>query len=50
MSGFQAFFSKPAGDAYWAGVPREFLTIQGAATDYKLREGDKCRMPGKPLP
>jgi hypothetical protein len=50
MSGFQAFFSKPGADAHWAGVPREFLTIPNAHTDYKLREGDKCQKPGKPLP
>lgn len=50
MSGFQAFFSKPDGDAYVADVPRDFLRIPNAAVDYKLREGDKCRKPGKPVP
>ena len=49
MSGYQAFFSKPGEDAYWAGMPREFIERGGIGADYVRREGSKCRKPGKPV-
>lgn len=50
MSGFQAFFSKPGEEAFWAGVPREFIERGGGVGgDYPRREGAKCRKPGKPV-
>jgi hypothetical protein len=50
MSGFQAFFAKPGGDADWSGVPREFLSIAADRRGYKVREADMCRRPGRPIP
>lgn len=49
MSGYQAFFSKPGEDAYWAGMPREFIERGGVGREYVRREGAKCRKPGKPV-